>query len=392
VKVLILHHHFNTPRKGGALRSYYLAKALVDRGVQATVITTHNDSTVKIEDVDGITVHYLPIAYDNKFGFYQRGLSFLKYIIHAFRVAGKLRDIDLCYAISVPLTIGISALWIKRWYKIPFVFEVGDLWPDAPVQLGFVKNYFLKEYLYSLERSIYKRAEFVVALSTAIQQSIEKKIPGKKVVLISNMADTKFFKPALKNNSLQKKFGVNERFVVSYIGALGFANGLDHLLECARASKSAGLAVQFLLCGDGAMLDYLQRSAKHLELDNVTFIPFQNRDGVSEVMNVSDAIFICYKPVAILETGSPNKYFEGLAASKLILINFGGWIKNEIAQEECGEFIDPRNPASFVSIIRPYLKDTSLLVKKQHAARMLAERKYSRELISEKFFKSIVNK
>ncbi len=390
MKVIILHHHFNTPQKGGAIRSYYLAKALVERGVQTIVITTHNGTEETVVDVEGIQVHYLPIPYDNKFGFYRRTQSFFQYVVKASGVLSKHSDADLCYTISVPLTIGLTSLWIKRKHNIPYVFEVGDLWPDAPIQLGFIKNPVLKKILFRLELTIYEKARSIVALSPAIETSIQDKVKGKHIDLIPNMADTRFFSPEEKKHELVSKFGVEGKFVVAYVGALGFANGLDYFLECARASEKANLPILFLLCGEGAMKVNLQRSAKLLGLKNLTFIPFQNRDGVKEVLNVADSVFICYRPVSILETGSPNKYFDGLAAGKLVIINFGGWIKAEIESQQCGVALDPSHPTSFVNLIGPYLKQPALLKESQLRARLLAEKKYSREFLSERFASSIL--
>jgi glycosyltransferase involved in cell wall biosynthesis len=385
VKILILHHYFKTPQSGGAIRSYYLAKALVAKGHRVAVITTHNEKIYRQENYEGIEVHYLPIAYENRFGFYARGWAFVKFIFASVSAAKRFRDFDFCYAISVPLTIGISALWIKQKYKIPFYFEVGDLWPDAPIQLGFVQNYLLKTFLLRLEKDIYKSAKAIVALSPAIKSAIEKKVPGKKVVLIPNMADTEFYKPETKSISIEKKFQVEDKFVISYVGALGMANGLDYFLECARAAQKNSLPVHFLLCGEGAMADYLAQATIKLQLDNLSIIPFQNRQGVKEIMNVTDASFICYKPVAILETGSPNKYFDALAAGKLILINFGGWIRKEIEENQCGVFLNPHQPSEFARKIFPFIESSELLLENQQRARQLAEGKYSRKKLSETF-------
>lgn len=181
MKVLLLHQHFKTPANGGAIRSYYLAKALVDNGISVHVITAHNDKDFKQEKLEGIEVNYLPIAYDNRFGFLARSWAFMKYVGGAIRLSNQFKDANCCYAISVPLTVGLAAQWIKRQHKIPFIFEVGDLWPDAPVQMGFVKNYFFSGFLYQLEKSIYQSADSIVALSPSIQSAIEKKVPGKKV-------------------------------------------------------------------------------------------------------------------------------------------------------------------------------------------------------------------
>jgi glycosyltransferase involved in cell wall biosynthesis len=382
VKILILHQHFKTPQAGGAIRSYYLAKALIDHGHRAIVISTHKEKEYKKENIEGIEVHYLPIAYDNRFQFYARGWSFIKYIFGATRLAAKVKDADYCYAISVPLTIGVAAMRIKSRYKIPFVFEVGDLWPDAPIQLGFVNNYFFKQSLYVLEKMIYKSAKSIVALSPSIKSAIEKKVPGTKVSMIPNMADTDFYYPEIKNLEIEKKFGMEGKFVVSYIGALGVANGLDNFLEFARASQKANLPVHFLLCGDGAMLDHLTKTSDQLQLKNLSIIPFRDRGGVRELMNVTDASFICYKPLAILETGSPNKFFDALAAGKLIIINFGGWIKKEIEENKCGFYVDPNRPGDIVNKLSEVLNDKVKFEEMKKSSRSLAERKYSRQRLT----------
>jgi len=251
--------------------------------------------------------------------------------------------------------------------------------------MGFVNNFFLKRYLFALEKRIYRKANSIVALSPDIKTAIEKKVPGKIVHLIPNMADTLFYKPEQKKPELERKHQVQDKFVVSYIGALGIANGLDYFLECARASQKAELPVHFILCGDGAMRDHLVHTTQKLQLKNLTIIPFQNREGVAELMNITDASFISYKPFPILETGSPNKYFDGLAAGKLIIINFGGWIRKEIEDVRCGFFVDPNQPTSFVKMIEPFLQNPQQLKTYQSAARALAERKYSREQLSKEF-------
>lgn len=385
MKVLILHQHFNTPEKGGAIRSYYLAKALVAAGIKTIVITAHSQKDYKTEITEGIEVHYLPVAYNNRFGFAARSSSFLKYVWGAIRLTARFDGISYCYAISVPLTVGLAAMWIKKRQGIPYIFEVGDLWPDAPIQMGFVRNYVFQQALFQLEKSIYLSAESIVALSSAIKSAIEKKTRGKKIYMIPNMADTEFYKPKLKRTELEEKFGVKNKYVVSYIGAIGVANGLDYFIECANTCRKAELPIQFIMCGDGALLDRLKGHVNHLGLHNLSFVDFTNRKGVQEIMDITDAAFVCYKNVPILETGSPNKYFDGLAAGKLIIINFGGWIRKEIEENGCGIYVDPLQPTDFVKKIRPFLSDQKLLSSYQESARRLAEHKYSRRILSEAF-------
>lgn len=392
VKILILHQHFKVPQRGGAVRSYYLSKALADKGVAVSVVTAHNEPRYRKECLDGIEVHYLPIPYDNRFGFYRRTFSFYQFVWQSVKFVGSsLRHADLCYAISTPLTTGIVAMRMLKKHKIPYIFEVGDLWPDAPVQMGVITNPVFKYLLYRLEKAIYKKASSIVALSPSIRDFVQAKVPGKPVHIITNMSDTDFFRPGRKVPALKEKFGVRDNFVVAYIGAIGVANGLEYFLKCAEASQVSNLRVHFLLCGDGAMLEPLKELAGRIVLRNLTFIPFRNRDGVAEVMNVTDANFICYQTVNILETGSPNKYFDGLAAGKLTVINFGGWIRHEIEKERCGIFVNPEDPNHFVTAILPFVDDEQLLRCYQRAGRKLAERKYSRKVVGERFSEIVIN-
>jgi glycosyltransferase involved in cell wall biosynthesis len=351
------------------------------------LITTHNHSTAQTKHIEGIEVHYLPIPYDNRFGFFKRVSSFLKFVWSIVREAEKFRDADRCYAISTPLTIGLAAMWIKKRYNIPYYFEVGDLWPEAPVQMGIIKNPLLKSFLYKLEKSTYKRATAVVALSDAIKTEIDKKVPGKEIHVIPNMADTDFYKPEPKQPELEEKFGVKGKFVVSYIGTMGLANGLEYMAQCAEAAGQAKQPIHFLLCGEGAVLEKLKKLVAEKALQNISFVPAQHREGVREVMNVTDVVMVSYKPLPVLETGSPNKYFDGLSAGKLMVVNVGGWMKAEVEHHQCGIAVDPVKPQDFVEKITSFIKNPNQLIEYQRAARRLGETIYSRKILSERFLK-----
>ncbi|MEQ9592318.1 MAG: glycosyltransferase family 4 protein [Cyclobacteriaceae bacterium] len=391
MKVLILHQHFKTPQPGGAIRSYYLARALVESGADVEVITAH-DKAYEKKVVEGIAVHYLRVPYRNSYGFIRRAWAFLQFLRKSVSKAGSIKNVDLCYAISVPLTVGLAAIRIKKRYGIPYYFEVGDLWPDAPIQMGFLRNPVLKTYLLKLERGIYGQSEGIVALSPSIKRTIEEKSPDARVALIPNMADTEFFQKVSKSQALETKYELNGKFVVSYIGAIGFANGLDYMLKCAEAARMAAAPVHFFICGEGADFARLKVRTNRLALGNLTFLEFRDREGVRELLSVADAVFVCYKPFKILETGSPNKFFDGLAAGKLIVVNFGGWIKKEIEDHRCGINVDPHDAGDFVRKIRPFITDKMLLQNYQFNARTLAENKYSRNELSHAFCKFITER
>lgn len=385
VKVLLIHQFYNTPASGGAVRSYYLAKALVEKGIEVVVITTHNQPSIEKRIDEGIAIHYLPVDYNNRYGFFKRIYSFWLFVWHIVKYAGNFRDADVVYAISTPLTTGLAAMWIKLRYKVPYYFEVGDLWPEAPVQMGFIKNPVLKAILYKLEKLIYKKSIAVIALSQPIQKAIEKTAPGKKVYRIPNMADTEFYKPETKRTEHEQRYGVQGKFVISYIGTLGLANGLEYLVHSAAYAQAENLNIHFLICGDGKMHDDLQRMIADTKLTNISLTGFLNREAVREVLNVTDAVMVSYRNLPVLETGSPNKYFDGLAAGKLIAVNVGGWMKDELLQHACGIATNPKNPIDLIDQIKPFLSDTARLRNYQQNARRLAETTYSRKKLAERF-------
>ncbi len=389
MKVLLLHQHFNTPYAGGAIRSWYLAKALVDAGHEVIVLTGSNKPAVIDAYIDGIKVFYLPVPYENRFGFYKRSISFVRFVRDAVRFAEKFSDSNVCYAISVPLTVGVAAMRIKKKYKIPFVFEVGDLWPEAPVEMGFVKNPLLKSVLFGLEKKIYQSAVGVVGLSDPIADSIRKKNPDVQVAVIPNMSDTEFFSAALASEVNKEKFGARGKFVISYIGALGVANGLLNMIELSAACKREGLPIHILICGEGAMRSELESKILKGGISNISLLPFTNREGVREILRATDAAFISFQPYQILTTGSPNKYFDALAAGKMIITNFGGWVRDEVMREHLGFSFDSGNALMFLEKIKTFLNDPEKVRKCGLNARALAERKYSRKLLSHQFVRLI---
>lgn len=379
--MLILHQHFNTPQSGGALRSYFLARAAVERGFHVTVVTG-GGQTLNTYEIEGIRVHQLPVPYSNYFGFWKRVISFLKYVFWCIRLSKNFKSAHVCYAISTPLTVGLAARWLKWRHNIPYIFEVGDLWPDAAIELDVITSPTLKKILWVMEKKIYRGARSVVALSPAIQAAIEKKTPGVRVQMIPNMADLDFFQSKPISTEIEKKkLGLEGNLVVSYFGAMGVANGLEYLLRVAKACQEAQLPVHFILAGDGVERSNLQNLSEQLNLTNLSFHQFQNREGIRELMQVTDLVFVCYQHRAILETGSPNKFFDGLAAGKPIMLNFGGWLRKEIEASGCGFYVDPTKPETVLATLASL--DSYTLNQAGTAALWLAKEKYARATLSQ---------
>ncbi|RED98955.1 glycosyltransferase family 4 protein [Marinoscillum furvescens] len=385
MRVLYVHQYFNTPEDGGCIRSYHLARGLVAAGHEVTMITSHNGPSQSC-DIEGIKVHYLQVPYANKFGFIRRIWAYLDFVRQSKRKVRQLdQSFDLAYVMTTPLTTGLIALHLKEVYNIPYYFEVGDLWPEAPIKMGAIKSGFLKQLLYRFEKKCYFEAQKVIALSPAIRNYIEASCPETNVYVVTNIADVKRFEPTHK----LQHFNAEQPLHVGYLGTFGAANDLDNLIKVARACAAQHVPVKFTLMGSGGQ--YARIAKKSQSLANTTVLPFGNTAEVEKLMEQLDVCYVSFKNLEILNTGSPNKFFDGLAAGKLIITNFGGWIRNLIEKNQCGFYHDPTESEDFIRKIREFVDNPHLLHTYQKNARTLAENYYSKELQVQKLLNIMSN-
>jgi glycosyltransferase involved in cell wall biosynthesis len=377
--VIYLHQYFRTPEEGGALRSWFVAEELARQGARVELITAHNSAQYAQRALsERLTVHYLPVAYDNRFGVVARGWAFMRFALGALRLAARLAveasGPVKCFATSTPLTVGAVARMLRAWRGVPYVFEVRDLWPEAPIQLGYIRTAPMRWALRRLERWIYAGAQHIVALSPGMVAGVQASGTTTPVTLVPNMADTEAFQPFFAGTAAP-----DAPFIVFYAGALGRANRVGFLLDAAAATQRAGLPeVQFVIAGDGAEAADLRAEAARRHLANVQFVGTLDRDGVQRWRAQAAASITCFDTLPILDTNSPNKFFEGLAAGALSITTTRGWLRELVETHACGFGYDPRQPETFVAALRPYVADRERLRVDQTNARRLAEAEFSR--------------
>lgn len=390
-KVLYIHQYFKTPQEGGAIRSYYLSKGLVEKGFEVELITSHNENHYTVKDIDGIRVHYLPVSYANEMGFVKRVSSFLQFVKKAKKLAAKIEGVDIAYISSTPLTVGLIGLWLKQKRNIPYIFEVRDLWPKAPIQIGAIKGGMLKKYLYRMESKIYHGAEKIVALSPGMRDWIKEVAPEKEVYMIPNMADCQFFKKEIKDPKLIEFYHAQTPFVVTYLGSIGQTNHLEFLLDIAEKSAKKGLNINFKVVGQGSRLKAIKLQAYLKKLNNVEFISHQDKEGVRRILNITDATYVSFKDLPVLATNSPNKLFDSLASGKLTIVNTPGWTKDLVEKYKCGFYADPHKPEDFLNQLTPFMEEKDKLEAYKTNARNIAEKLYSKRLQIEKLVKVLNN-
>ena len=268
MNILYVHQYFNTPQEPGGTRSYWISQELIKRGHKVTMITStygklHPDPCEM--DVDGIHVIYVKNEYSNYMSALRKVLSFANFVRGAIKTGRKVKDVDLVFATSTPLTVGYIAMRLKKKYGWPYVFEVRDLWPEFPIQIGAIKNKYIIKYLHGLERRIYKNSEFVVALSPGMLEGVVAAgMSRDKTVMIPNMSKPDIFFPHEKNVAIASQFGIDlTKFNVIHFGSMGKANGLQYIIEAARCLKEKGdETIRFLFMGFGATEPVIKKLAE----------------------------------------------------------------------------------------------------------------------------------
>jgi glycosyltransferase involved in cell wall biosynthesis len=376
-RILYVHQYFKTPDESGAVRSYLIAKGLAKAGYDVHMLAGHCGKSYKKLEMEGFTIHYLPVCYISHFGFSKRYWAFLRFVFLSLTHFSKLPKPDLVYATSTPLTVGVIALWLKWTRGINFIFEVRDLWPDAPIALGVLRNWVVKKLALKLEKSLYANASELVALSPGIEKGIASKIAGVPTAIIPNMGDTDFFQ--------FKAGGLNQErpFTIGYFGAMGLANHVAHIVQLAIACQRSKTKVNFLLVGDGPLKSDIEQMIVDYGLKNVELMPYQNRFEVRNLMKRVDACLTTFCPLPILQTNSPNKFFDGLASGRLTIVNTEGWLRELVETHQCGIYTDPQKPGMFPGDIQPFIEHPELLAQYQQNARALASRQFSKNLLVE---------
>lgn len=392
MKILYIHQYFITPLEPGGTRSYWIAKELINQGHQVTIITSSSkfESKVTFVDVEGIEVIYLKEFYSQNMTVKRRLFAFLNFMYKSTKIALQQKNVDLVFATSTPLTVGIPGLVLKWFKKIPFVFEVRDLWPEVPIQMGALKISVVRRLSVFLEKTIYKNAKHIIALSPGMQDGVVKYVDKSKTSMVPNMSKIDSFWPREKNTNLLTNLGLQVKsFKVVHFGALGLANGADTVIESAKLLKGVD-NVEFIFVGGGSTEEALKNRVQEYALSNVHFIGKFPMKDTSEIVNFCDVSMVSFKDLPILYTNSPNKLFDSLSAGKPIIVNSAGWTKDLVEDNNCGYYVNPNKPEELVEKIK-YLQDNPDVVKQMgERSRFLAEHKFDKSILAKEVV-SIIN-
>jgi glycosyltransferase involved in cell wall biosynthesis len=403
MRILYFHQYFATRRRSTATRSYELARRLVERGHQVTIVSRdtralEHDRTdaprgrlIARETVDGIDVVFISMPYSNYFGTPARVASFAGFTVAASIAGLLLPKPDVVFASSTPLTIGIPGLLVSRLKDVPFVFEIRDLWPAVPVALGALRGRPLIALAERLERLLYREAQRVVVLSEGSGGAlVEMGVPAEKLVFVPNASDLDLFRPDVREPGFRARHRLEGKFVALYSGAMGRANGLDQLLDAAAALKRERIDdVALVAVGDGAAKPRLLRRAEAEGLDNMLFLPPVAKTALAGIVGAADVTLTLFAPYPVLQTNSPNKLFDSLAAGRPVIVNLDGWLRRVIEEAGAGAYVAAGDGEALATTLAALAAEPGAVAAMGANARALAEREFDRDAMADRLAQAL---
>ncbi|MGO3691070.1 MAG: glycosyltransferase family 4 protein [Psychroflexus halocasei] len=389
----------------GGTRSYDLAKSFVSKEHEVTVLSSTSDKKYKTKERwttierDGLLVDYIYLPYDNEMSYVKRSKVFVQFLYFATQRLLEL-NCDIVLATSTPLTIGIPALVKRRKHKTPFIFEARDVWPEAVIAIGAIKNKHLQKYLYKLEKKIYKNAAAIVPLSTDMKKSIVSRYPeickNKPVTVIENISEIDRFRNVEGSNIVKDTIGFQPRFTILYAGTFGRVNGIEYAIDLAKKIIVIDPSIVFILVGDGAMKEEVIDYAKDKKVLNKNIfildsVSKQELPAWYQAVDMGSSFVI---PIKELWANSANKFFDTLAAAKPVLINHEGWQAEVIRDDDLGFVLPEKLTDESIQEFVNYTQNTELLTTQQKNAFNKAVQNYSLDKASEKYltiFNQILN-
>jgi len=383
VHVLIIHQAFASASEAGGTRHYEFARHLVAQGHRVSVVAgqvsylTGAVVAHSAEAEPGITIIRPYTARSLHKSFVHRAFSYLSFMLSSFVAALRMRDVDVLVGTSPPILQGATALLTARLKRVPFVFEVRDLWPDFAIELKILRNPFIIAGAHWLERRLYRSADRLLVNSPGFIQHVQT-VSGRTPALIPNGADAASFSPAQTGGRFREQWNAGGRFVALYAGAHGTANSLETVLGAAELLRER-TEILFVLVGDGKEKAALQASAQAAGLTNVRFEPAQPKEAMPDVVAASDVCLATLRDIPLFRTTYPNKVFDYMAAAKPTLVAIDGVIRAVVEESGGGVFVPPGDAKALADTLARLAADRAQCARMGASARAYVLQRFNRK-------------
>jgi glycosyltransferase involved in cell wall biosynthesis len=392
--ILLVHQNFASLDEPGGTRHHELARYLVEKGHRVTVITSpvsyltgaaasgNHAAASDNGKSTGITMirPYVYPAFHRSF--VHRLASFFSFMLSSFLAGLRVPEIDLVWGTSPPIFQGVTGWALARFKRVPFVFEVRDLWPAFAVAVGVLRQPVLVKASEWLERFLYRMADQVVINSPGFLSHV-KASGARRVEIIPNGADPRMFDPEADGDEFRKQHNLTGKYVVLYAGAHGLSNDLEVVLESAQLLSDRP-EIRIVLLGDGKEKPSLVAAAAEMGLTNLCFLPPVPKTGMHTALAAADACIAILKPIMMYETVYPNKVFDYMAAGRPVILAIGGVIRQVIEDAQAGLYVAPGDSSAMAEAILQLYEEPQAGVDMGCRGRRYVEEHFDRAILAGK--------
>jgi putative colanic acid biosynthesis glycosyltransferase WcaI len=294
---------------------------------------------------------------------YERMLNYSSFCISSACAGIFLHQPDLVIATSPQLLVGLSGWWLARCNGVPFVFEVRDLWPESLAAVGVrTQNSPLHRSLAKIAGFLYRSCDRLVVVTPAFKDYLVERwrVPEDKVFVVENGVETSLFSRLTPSIALRRELRAEEKFVVSYIGTMGAAHGLETLVDAAALLRDRAPNVLFLLVGEGAEKARILSLVRSRGLTNMRFVGQQPREKIPAYITASDACLVLLKRTELFKTVLPTKMLEFMSCARPVILGVDGHARKVMEQANAGIFIQPEDPAALAEAVTDLAADPAL--------------------------------
>jgi len=396
MKILFLTENFPPETNAAATRVYERAIYWIKSGHEVTVVTSapnfpqgvlyenYQNSWYQTTDLSGIRIVRVKTYMSANRGVIRRSLDFLSFGFMGF-VAGIFQPRpDIVSATSPQFFAAIAGWAIAACRRLPFVFELGDLWPTSIAAVGAMKKGFLLNLVEKFELFLYRRSTRIATLTNAFKNNlISRGIDGAKIDVVLNGVDLPRYAPQMRDQIFAEEWQLQNKFVIGYVGTHGMAHGLSNVLDAAEKLRE-NHNIRFLLAGAGAERDILLEDARQRGLSNVVFMPTQPKQKMPAVWSLCNVALVHLKDNVVFGEVIPSKIFEAMAMGLPILLAIpDGEARKIIDRHAAGVWVPPGDAQALAGAVQRLSSDTELCA--QLAANSLATAPhYSRTVQAEK--------
>ena len=297
------------------------------------------------EVMDGIVVNRVPL-YPNHDGSAVKRIANYASFALASAILGRLvlRKPDVIYVYHPPATIGLPAYLLSRLFRVPFVYDIQDLWPDTLAATGMLNNRHVLNLVDRWCHWIYRRAAKIVVLSPGFKKKlIQRGVASEKIEVIYNWCEENSIKPVVLDRKLSDQLGLTDRFNILFAGTMGKAQALDAVLDAAAVVEKAHPAIQFVFIGGGIAVEGLKTKAGAMGIGNVLFLNRRPYSEIGAILNMADVLLVHLKNDPLFEITIPSKTQANMAVGKPILMGVKGDAAELVKAANAGVACLPEN-------------------------------------------------